>query len=106
MNAKKVPLLKTNEEQHRKSRPDEDGIENGIMVGIECGIEIRTKRLFGIGIRNGARSKIRAGLLNPNLLSPRPGSELKAKLRSKSKVRQIGIEIRIGIEIVNGRYIR
>ncbi|GBP63837.1 Zinc finger BED domain-containing protein 5 [Eumeta japonica] len=52
------------------------------------------------------RSEIRAGLLNPNLLSPRPGSELKARLRSKSKVRQIGIEIRIGVEIINGRYIR
>ncbi|GBP13728.1 hypothetical protein EVAR_7965_1 [Eumeta japonica] len=50
--------------------------------------------------------EIRAGLLNPDLLSLRPGSELKARLRSKSKVRQIGIEIRIGMEIVNGRYIR
>ncbi|GBP20775.1 hypothetical protein EVAR_14501_1 [Eumeta japonica] len=37
------------------------------------------------------RSEIRAGLHNPNLLSPRPGSELKARLRLKSKVRQIGL---------------
>ncbi|GBP14376.1 hypothetical protein EVAR_92368_1 [Eumeta japonica] len=31
------------------------------------------------------RSEFRAGLLNPNLLSPRPGFELKARVRSKSK---------------------
>ncbi|GBP67473.1 hypothetical protein EVAR_49367_1 [Eumeta japonica] len=39
---------------NRKSRPDEDGIENGITIGIECGIKIRTKSMFGIGIMNGA----------------------------------------------------
>ncbi|GBP64045.1 hypothetical protein EVAR_44128_1 [Eumeta japonica] len=65
------------EEQNRKSRPDEDGIGNGTMVGIGYKIKIRTKSMFGIGVR--------AGLLNPNLLNPRPGSELKARLRSKSK---------------------
>ncbi|GBP19730.1 hypothetical protein EVAR_8890_1 [Eumeta japonica] len=74
------------------------------MVGIEWGIKIRTKSMFGIGIRTVPKSEIRAGFLNPNVLSPRPGSELKARLRSKSKVGQIGIKISIGIEIVNGRY--
>ncbi|GBP24249.1 hypothetical protein EVAR_80102_1 [Eumeta japonica] len=44
---------KQDEEQNRKSRPDEDGVENGTMVGIECGIKTRTKSMFGIGIRNG-----------------------------------------------------
>ncbi|GBP87229.1 hypothetical protein EVAR_59125_1 [Eumeta japonica] len=45
---------KQDEEQNRKSRPDEDGIKNGTMVGIECGNKIRTKSMFGIGIRNSA----------------------------------------------------
>ncbi|GBP56040.1 hypothetical protein EVAR_97461_1 [Eumeta japonica] len=53
-NAKKFLYCKQDEEQNRKSRPDEDGIENGTMVGIECGIKIRTKSVFGNGIRNGA----------------------------------------------------
>ncbi|GBP77644.1 hypothetical protein EVAR_50540_1 [Eumeta japonica] len=54
------PLLrgKQDEEQDRKWRPDEDGIQNGTMVGIECGIKIRTKSIFGIGIRNGAEDTI------------------------------------------------
>ncbi|GBP17431.1 hypothetical protein EVAR_8788_1 [Eumeta japonica] len=54
--AKKFFYCKLDEEQNRKSRPDEDGIENGTMVGIECGIKIRTKSVFGIGIKNGAET--------------------------------------------------
>ncbi|GBP69738.1 hypothetical protein EVAR_48765_1 [Eumeta japonica] len=60
------------------------------MVGIECGIKIRAKSMFGIGIRNSAEVRnpeIRAGLLNPNLLSPRPGSELiKSEIAIKVKI--------------------
>ncbi|GBP41022.1 hypothetical protein EVAR_82982_1 [Eumeta japonica] len=76
------------------------------MIGIECGIKIRTKSMFEIRIRNDAEVRNQSGPFKPNLLSPRPGSELKARLRSKPKVRQTGIEIRIGIEITKGRYIR
>ncbi|GBP46862.1 hypothetical protein EVAR_78565_1 [Eumeta japonica] len=42
------------EEQNRKSRPDEEGIENGTMVGIKCGIKIGTENMFEIAIRNSA----------------------------------------------------
>ncbi|GBO99978.1 hypothetical protein EVAR_74325_1 [Eumeta japonica] len=52
---------KQDEEQNRESRPDEDGMENGIMVGIECEIKIRTKSMFGIGIRNGADVRNQSG---------------------------------------------
>ncbi|GBP38561.1 hypothetical protein EVAR_96163_1 [Eumeta japonica] len=55
INAKKKFLYcKQDEEQNRKSRPGEDGIENGTMV------LIRTKSVFGIGIRNGAEGSRRA----------------------------------------------
>ncbi|GBP95195.1 hypothetical protein EVAR_100954_1 [Eumeta japonica] len=37
-----------------ESRDQMDANENGTMVGIECGIKIRTKSMFGTGIRNGA----------------------------------------------------
>ncbi|GBP66082.1 hypothetical protein EVAR_37544_1 [Eumeta japonica] len=53
------------EEQNRKSRPDEDGIENGTMVGIECGIKIRTKSVIGIEIRNGAEVRNPSGASEP-----------------------------------------
>ncbi|GBP10561.1 hypothetical protein EVAR_76397_1 [Eumeta japonica] len=48
------------------------------------------------------RSEIRAGLLNPDLLSSRPGSELKARLtaiRVKKPIISIGIanEVKVGI---------
>ncbi|GBP16967.1 hypothetical protein EVAR_101984_1 [Eumeta japonica] len=49
------------EEQNRKSRPDEDGIENRTMVGIECGTKIRTKSTFGTGIRKGAELRNQSG---------------------------------------------
>ncbi|GBP77202.1 hypothetical protein EVAR_48335_1 [Eumeta japonica] len=41
------------ESRHRM----EDGIENGTMVGIECGIKIRIKSMFGIAIRNGVQHR-------------------------------------------------
>ncbi|GBP18805.1 hypothetical protein EVAR_93233_1 [Eumeta japonica] len=44
---------KQDEEQNRKSRADEDGIERGI--------KIRTKSMFGIGIRNGADVRNQSG---------------------------------------------
>ncbi|GBP60130.1 hypothetical protein EVAR_41819_1 [Eumeta japonica] len=61
--ARRAPahLCKQDEEQNRKSRPDEDGIENETMVGIECGIKIRTESMFGIGIRDGAEVRNQSG---------------------------------------------
>ncbi|GBP59712.1 hypothetical protein EVAR_48681_1 [Eumeta japonica] len=54
---------------------------------LESSVELKLEPRACLESESGMvpRSEIRAGLLNPNLLSPRSVSELKARLRSKSK---------------------
>ncbi|GBP83392.1 hypothetical protein EVAR_63057_1 [Eumeta japonica] len=79
------PLLQRIESRHRMTT--ESRTEPWLESSAELKLEPRTCSESEVG--TVPRSEIRAGLLNPNLLSPRSGSELKAGLRSKSKVRQI-----------------